>query len=87
MRTLDDLEEVQSRDVPESAWFKAIAVQLAILNETMAGLLFVMTPWVDEEESEIVVELEPEVPEAEEHETITAPTPEPKPAKTKSTKA
>lgn len=44
MRTVEELDAVQPRDVPPEAWMKAIAIQLALLNDVAAAIFFSFQP-------------------------------------------
>lgn len=60
MDNLNDMLSTPHNQATKEAWLRAIAIQLAQMNDTLAAVFFAMTPIEIDEDAvaEIVVELE-----------------------------
>lgn len=81
MDNLNDMLSTPHNQATKEAWLRAIAIQLAQMNDTLAALYFGFSPVVESEGQEIVVELEEPLEAPVSEETV-----EPKPKKLKTTK-
>lgn len=85
MNNMNEMLATPASQATKEAWLRAIAIQLAQMNDTMAALFFALTHEELGDEQEIVVELEePLVTEVVE-ETVVKPKkskaePKPKPS-------